>query len=168
MFEDFETLVPPDSGVAPDEIDPENPNYIKIKKDNEREDYATIVRVWKIKWMVPHLSLRERIMACCIFFESNRRAPTVRCVKRSVRLEVLYKPERRSKIITIECLRNSNTDKFIFGDATGYLRLAFRSSQTTFSVAEKLLFDFRWRSRVYFYKYSTGVRSCTRTMPMEC
>ena len=45
MFEDFEMLVPPDSGIAPDEIDPGNPNYMKMKKDGERKDYATIVRV---------------------------------------------------------------------------------------------------------------------------
>jgi len=142
MFEDFETLVPPDSGVAPDEIDPENPNYIKIWKDNEREDYATIVRVLENQMdgtVSVVVGTNHGVLYLLRVESSSTNGETC---KKSARLEVLYKPERRSKIITIECVRNSNTDEFIFGDATGYLRLAFRSSQTTFSVAEKLLFDF--------------------------
>jgi WD40 repeat protein len=142
MFEDFETVVPPDSGVTPDDIDPDNPNYIKLKKDSEREDYATIVRVIE-NGMDGTVSVVVGTNHGVLYlFQVESLNLHQERSKKNARLTVLYKPERRSKIITIECLRESNKDEFIFGDATGYLRRAFRCSENAFNVAEKLVFDF--------------------------
>ena len=141
MFEDFETLVPPDSGIAPDKIDPGNPNYTKMKKDGERKDYATIVRVLenRMDGSVSVVTGTNHGVLYLLRVESPNTNGEMN--KKGVELEVLYKPERRSKIVTIELLKNSNTNEFIFGNATGFLRRVYRSSET-FIVAEKLLFNF--------------------------
>ena len=120
----------PDSGIAPDKIDPGNPNYTKMKKDGERKDYATIVRVLenRMDGSVSVVTGTNHGVLYLLRVESPNTNGEMN--KKGVELEVLYKPERRSKIVTIELLKNSNTNEFIFGNATGFLRRVYRSSET--------------------------------------
>ena len=140
LFEDFEVLIPPDSGVAPDEIDLENPNYIKLKKDSERDDYATIVR------LVENDNDDDDVISAVAGTNHGMlylsRVSQKKNEKKCVHFEVLYTPKTRSKIVTVEFLNCNN--EFIFGDSSGLIRTCRRSNGSSWQCPphENLLFDF--------------------------